>query len=456
MIEVTFEPNATPASRAHCKFAPGESSTWHLSKDKRGRRWNINEIPPNTKAKMLIGWQSRFHPASLENAPQNAPRPLDAGREREEKEHARCNHLDHSFLSSRHQSVIISHRPGETEPPPSPPNFRSKNHSYLPDSHNPTVARQRLYIPRDTGLHRTRKGTPPPPPPPSPRSPTDTIPTLAQFNRLSNTGGRERGNRRGTMIDRSFSHHGCAPGEVGGWKKGDIYHSREASKTWNLRQVIPVDKHTISPTDLFASLLLYIRNARALRDLVSRGKERKKEREKTGPRHTLAGANRWAKHGGISRRAGGHAVYRGREGGDTRVSWDSWNRQKRRRTRRDGLTSTEETTDPRRVASVRPCSAPTRPRLEAPPMLFQPPLALPSLVPFPMSVLCLAAAAAASSRPRLLRFPLVYTRVSSEPRYRDQGWWISFFSLSARGKEGSWRQRRAVESLILEFFDSQV
>lgn len=190
MIEVTFEPNATPASRAHCKFAPGESSTWHLSKDKRGRRWNINEIPPNTKAKMLIGWQSRFHPASLENAPQNAPRPLDAGREREEKEHARCNHLDHSFLSSRHQSVIISHRPGETEPPPSPPNFRSKNHSYLPDSHNPTVARQRLYIPRDTGLHRTRKGTPPPPPPPSPRSPTDTIPTLAQFNRLSNTGGR--------------------------------------------------------------------------------------------------------------------------------------------------------------------------------------------------------------------------------------------------------------------------
>lgn len=110
MIEVTakptFEPNATPASRAHCKFAPGESSTWHLSKDKRGRRWNINEIPPNTKAKMLIGWRSRFHPASLENAPQNAPRPLDAGREREEKEHARCSHLDHSFLSSRHQSVI--------------------------------------------------------------------------------------------------------------------------------------------------------------------------------------------------------------------------------------------------------------------------------------------------------------------------------------------------------------
>lgn len=39
MIEVTaksrLSSRTTPSS--HCKFAPGESGTWHLSKDKRGR-----------------------------------------------------------------------------------------------------------------------------------------------------------------------------------------------------------------------------------------------------------------------------------------------------------------------------------------------------------------------------------------------------------------------------------
>lgn len=99
------------------------------------------------------------------------------------------------------------------------------------------LARRRLY---HTGLHRTRKkGTPPPPPPP--RSPTDTIPTLAQFNRLSNTGGRKGGKRergRGATEprddDRSivFSPrlHAAPEREGGGEKVADIYHSRDTSQ----------------------------------------------------------------------------------------------------------------------------------------------------------------------------------------------------------------------------------
>lgn len=138
-----------------------------------------------------------------------------------------------NIVESKPAPIII----GDTRTQPPPPNFNwRKVHTY------PTViiqglARRRLY---HTGLHRTRKkGTPPPPPPP--RSPTDTIPTLAQFNRLSNTGGRKGGKRergRGATEprddDRSivFSPrlHAAPEREGGGEKVADIYHSRDTSQ----------------------------------------------------------------------------------------------------------------------------------------------------------------------------------------------------------------------------------
>lgn len=162
---------------------------------------------------------------------------LSTERERKNTRSPRSLVLLQSF-----QTIIVESKPapiiiGDTRTQPPPPNFNwRKVHTY------PTViiqglARRRLY---HTGLHRTRKkGTPPPPPPP--RSPTDTIPTLAQFNRLSNTGGRKGGKRergRGATEprddDRSivFSPrlHAAPEREGGGEKVADIYHSRDTSQ----------------------------------------------------------------------------------------------------------------------------------------------------------------------------------------------------------------------------------
>lgn len=74
--------------------------------------------------------------------------------------------------------------------------------------------------------------------------------------------------------------------------------------------------------------------------------------------------------------------------GNTRVSWASWNRQKRTRTRRDGLTSTEEfaaSRVARRVCSPLLATSPHQRRLEAPPIHATPSGF--SYVPFPLSVL---------------------------------------------------------------------
>ena len=252
------------------------------------------------------------------------------------------------------------------------------------------------------------------------------------------------------MIDRSFSHHGCTRHQRergGGEKVADIYHSRDTSQLepgvilyWGtlilLRPIFFIFLVVTRTSFTWQTHVHCVISFRSRGERKEEERKRKREREREERREKRGKDRGTHAHTSLERTGGRNTVRgyhgererekerkrereswwprcvqgAGRGGGDTRVSWDSWNRQKRRRTRRDGLTSTEETTDPRRVASVRPCcSAPTRPRLEAPPTLFQPPLALPSLVPFPMSVLCLCSAAAASSRspPRLLRFPLV-------------------------------------------------